>query len=46
MAKSFSPGPNGPKGLGSAGKGNSLSAGQGMKRYSRKRITKMYGGGK
>jgi len=46
MAKSFSPGANGPKGLGGAGKGKSLAAGQGKKRYSRKRISSQYGGGK
>lgn len=46
MAKSFSPGANGAHGLGTAGKGKSLAAGQGKKRYSRKRISKNYGGGK
>lgn len=49
MAKSKSSswiGPNGPKGLGKEGKGSSLAAGQGKKRYSRKRINTMYSGGK
>lgn len=46
MSKSWTSGPNGANGLGKAGKGKSLAAGQGKKRYSRKRITKNYGGGK
>lgn len=40
-------GPNGPKGLGKDGKGKSgYGQNQGKGRYSRKRITKSYGGGK
>jgi len=48
--KSFTPsgkGNNGEKGLGKPGKGGSgYGQNQGKARYSRKRITKMYGGGK
>jgi len=43
---SWSSGPNGPKGLGKQGKGNSLAKSQGKKRYSRKRLSSKYGGGK
>ena len=46
MAKSWTSGPNGPKGLGKTGKGKSLASKQGKSRYSRKRISSQYGGGK